>query len=98
MIIISIVAGLGIPTYFKAVENAKLKERDSMMELLQDAARMYHLEKAAWPLCIDTDQCNNDLNLNFSDTWIYSIETVSGTPKVCAENPKDSTDKTCIPF
>ena len=78
IVIIGILAGIAIPSYYRAREAALGKEAIANLKLITAAVRNYHLKYSSYPEC-DCDtlscDCNTILMLHLDPrNWTYEVD------------------------
>ncbi|MFA7677376.1 MAG: type II secretion system protein [Candidatus Omnitrophota bacterium] len=92
IVVLGIIFAFAVPAFINAKQEAQDKEARTNLELIQDAEKMYRLERQGYAECSGTGDCNDvlDLDLTPSGYWAYSVPTgfVDNTvlpPKFCAQ-------------
>jgi len=72
--IIVILAGIGIPNYYKAKERAIGREPQANLKLIAAAEKIYKLETGSYYISSTPADINTNLKLSLNDTyWDYEI-------------------------
>ena len=89
ILIISILASIAIPSYYGVVERMRRREAEANLKLLQAAVKIRNMESGNFISCNNTDDCNNRLGLEISNSSYFSYKVILQNGTICIEASSD---------